>query len=334
VAEPTTVNVAYIIPGTGDLVGTWGSAAMNPDWTAADGFQGGVQTISVSNAPITLTSPSGTITPSAGPTQSQNAVLRFTGTLTGAVQVTLPLPGYYVIEHLATGNFVLSFRAVGSGEIIGFPPGEVNHVYCDGTNVRFVNLGRIGHSEIWAGLTALPAWVTTCTKQPYLINDGTVYNVSSYPFLGAQLLGKFGGNGSTTFAVPDSRGRMQLPYDGTGTRITSTFCGINGQTIGASADAQSVTLLASQIPVITSTNASQNIIVTGPFGHTMVIDQVANSGNFPGGGISLFTGGSSTSSAQFSGSNFISVTSNNAGGSFHTNVQPSQVTGISVIRAA
>jgi hypothetical protein len=66
----------------------------------------------------------------------------------------------------------------------------------------------------------------------------------------------------------------------------------------------------------------------------MVIDQVASSGNFGGGSIFLFTNGALTSSAQFSGSNSISVTSNNTGGGAHNNVQPSQVTGISVIRAA
>ena len=124
-----------IIPNTGDLTGTWGSAALNPDFVALDGFQGGVTTISVTSSPVTLTVPSGfTATPSAGPTQAQNAVLKFSGTLTGNVQATLPMPGYYIIDtfSLAGFSFVLSLRAVGSGEVIGMPFVSVKHVYSDG----------------------------------------------------------------------------------------------------------------------------------------------------------------------------------------------------------
>src|ERR1700679_270784 len=95
--EPVTVNVGIIIPNTGDLPNLWGANALNPDFVALDGFQGGVTTIAVSNAPITLSVPAGFVaTPSAGPTQAQNAVLRFIGTVTTNLSVTLPMPGYYI----------------------------------------------------------------------------------------------------------------------------------------------------------------------------------------------------------------------------------------------
>src|SRR5262249_41286884 len=156
---------------------------------------GGVQTISAGASPITLTSPTGTPVPGAGPTQAQNAVLRITGTLTANVQITLPLPGPLIIENLTTGNFVLSFRAIGSGDVIAVDQGEIRTVYNDGTNVRFVNLGgRIGDVSIWAGLSAMPSWVAACTKKPYLLCDGTIYNFSDFPYLGRRLAGSFGGN--------------------------------------------------------------------------------------------------------------------------------------------
>jgi hypothetical protein len=123
--EPTTVNVGLIVPNTGDLVGVWGSNAINPDLLALDGFLGGFQIVSASNAPITLTSPSGfTPTPSGGPTQAQNLVLSCMGTLTADVQVTLPIPGSYIVENLTTGNFVLSFAAAGSGRVVAVDQGE------------------------------------------------------------------------------------------------------------------------------------------------------------------------------------------------------------------
>jgi microcystin-dependent protein len=174
---------------------------------------------------------------------------------------------------------------------------------------------------MWAGYTAMPAWVTACTNVPYLLCDGSVYNVSAFPSLGAKLLGKFGGNGVTTFAVPDSGGRIQLPYDTTGARITVAGCGINGQTIGASQDQQTVTLTTPQIP-------AHNHGVTDP-GHAHSYSQFsAGPGSVGGGGA---FGGNVGATTGTSGTG-ISI-QNTGGGGAHNNVQPSQVTGIMVIRA-
>lgn len=332
-AEPTTVNCGLIIPSTGDLTGTWGSAAINPDFVAVDGYFGGVQTISASNAAIVLTSPSNfTPTPGAGPTQSQNAVLRFTGALTANVQVTLPLPGFYILENLTTGNFVLSFRALGSGEVIGIDQGEVQHVYNDGTNVRFVNLGRIGAIEIWAGLTAMPAWVSACTKPPYLLCNAQTFLFSTYPYLAAKLSNKFGGNGTTTGAVPDLQGRVALPYDGTGTRITSAGCGLNGQTIGAALDEQTYTMQRSDLPNVAPTFTGTQQTWNVQFASGTPWSSVANFAFSTGTGANTIGHDSATVTITPSGT--ISSINGNVTQTAQPNVQPSQVTGIAVIRAA
>lgn len=334
-AEPTTVNTGLIIPNTGDLPGTWGSAALNPDFVAIDGYFGGVQTISLSTN-TTLTAPIGfTPTPSGGPTQAQNAVLKFTGALTSSVVVTLPLPGYYIVSNTTTGNFVTVLRAAGTGQIIAVDQGETQHVFCDGTNVVFCNLGRVGEITIWAGLAAMPGWVTNCTVPPYLLCDGSIYNFSTYPYLGKRLGSAFGGNGITTFGVPDHRGRVALPYDGTGARITTAGSGLSGTTIGAALDQQTVTLSASQIPSITSSvsvtaSTANNYLVASPstgFGLTLFSAQ-AGSQVFQAFSNGASVSGTTTIASSGSG------TSNNTGGAAHNNVQPSQVTGISVIRAA
>jgi microcystin-dependent protein len=260
-----TPNSGLVVDPTGSNVGTWADNVTNPDFVAIDGLLAGVQTISVASTPVTLTSPATfTPTPGGGPTQAQNRVLRFTGTLTADVTVTLPVPGSYIIENLTTGNFVLSFRGVTATEVIGTPQGERVEIYNDGANVRFVGLARMGAMELWAGLSAMPAWVTACTVKPYLLADGTAtYTFADFPALGARMGSTFGGNGITTFGVPDLRGRVPLAYDGTGTRITVAGCGLNGQTLGAAnSNAQNVTLVADQIPSLTSVNASQSISVT------------------------------------------------------------------------
>ena len=318
--EPLTVNTGLVVAGTGDLVGTWGSGALNPNFVALDGYFGGVTTVSASNAPIVLTTPAGfTPTPSAGPTQAQNAVLKFTGALTAGVQVTLPIPGYYIVDNQTTGAFVLSFRAIGSGAVIAVDQQDTQHIYNDGTNVRFVNLGRIAATEMWAGLTALPAWVTACTQQPYLLCDGTVYNFTAYPALAQRLLGKFGGNGISTFAVPDSQGRIQLPYDGTGTRITAAISNINGQTIGAAGGDQNT---QDHTHTFDGTPATITVTSSGIGGGAVGNIQIGGSQVTPAG-----------SNGTASGSYTPAGTNTTFGTGASQNVQPSQVTGIMVIRA-
>lgn len=295
---------------------------------AIDGLIGGVQTISAGAAPIILTAPAGfTATPGAGPTQSQNRVLRFTGTLTADVRVTLPLPGAYLIDNRTTGNFVLSFQGATATEVVAIDQGEVVEIYNDGANVRFVNLGRVGKLEFWGGLTAMPAWVTACTVKPYLYADGTIYNISDFPWLGAKYLAKFGGNGITTFGVQDLRGRVPLAYDGTGTRITAALCGVNGQTMGASGGIAGEALTRAHL-----TNVTIGVTINDPghfHGYTAPAPG-AGTGTTP----NYFQSGA-TSSTTTTAVTGISASFNLNGGVTQTvlnNLQPSQVAGIWVVK--
>ena len=79
-------------PNTGDLVGAWGTTAVNANMQAVGGMFGGTLNISLSGATtITLTGPSG-LTPGAGPTQQQNFLLTFNGAQTGNAVVLFSRP--------------------------------------------------------------------------------------------------------------------------------------------------------------------------------------------------------------------------------------------------
>lgn len=324
--EPVTQNVGLIVPNTGDLPGTWGSNAINPDLVALDGMLGGVATVGLTNANVTLTKPSGTIAPGAGPNQAQNAVVRFTGVLTANVTVTLPLPGFTTIENLTTGNFIVSFRAVGAGEVIATPQGSCMRVYNDGTNVRFVNdiASFPGKSEKLDGVSAVPTWITACTVKPYLLADGSLYPVATYPALAALFGNKFGGDGVTTFGVPDKQGRIDLPYAGTTGRITVAGCGINGQTIGAAGGEQSHTLTAAESAALTYRSD-----VTDP---THAHPYVGSNFENPGAGGGGFAGSQASRTTSSAATGISVATSSNAGGGAHNNVQPAIVTGICLIK--
>lgn len=252
--EPTTPLKALIIPNTGDLVGSWGTAAVNVDWTAVDGMLGGVQTISLAAATtFTLSAPAGSITPGAGPNQAQNAVLKFTGTLTGNAVITLPLPGRYIVKNSCTvGTNYIQMRAVGTGNLIGIPDGRAIEVWSDGTDVDFCDQADPG-AFLDLAMATTPSWYAGCTVLPWLICDSSVYTTSIYPILGGRLGSTFGGNGITTFGVPDLRARNRISLDNQGTqgaagRVTVALSGVNGTTIGSSGGAQNQTLLKAQLP--------------------------------------------------------------------------------------
>lgn len=323
--DPTTVNVALIVPNTGADVGTWGVVALNPDFVSIDGFLGGVVTIGVSNIPVTLTAPAGAITPSQGPTQSQNAVLRFTGAISANVQVTLPLPGYMIIENLTTGAFVLSFRAVGSGQVIGTAQGSIRHIYSDGTNVRFVNLPDPGTYWDLAAST-VPAWVSACTVPPWLNCDGSVFSAATYPYLNAVLGGTI---------LPDLRGRNRYSLNqGTG-RLTSAGSGIDGNTLLAAGGTNGAMLAANQIPAgVPSSNGAQVIAVTS---NRLLIDATGVLQDFNPVTASGFRAPNNTAALRAqdsSGSNAISVVSTNAGQVALGSTTPGVAAGITLIRAA
>lgn len=236
---PNTNNIALNIPATGDLPGAWGTTAVNANMTVVDGILAGSQAISLTGSSATTLAiatgviGTGSISPGAGPTQSANRVIAFSGTLSSNCVVTMPRPGSWIVKNgCIVGSFSLQMRATGTGNLIGLPPGEAIEVYCDGTNMDFVGLGRVG-SYMRLAVTATPAWMSACTVLPYLpCNSSTVtYLISTYPALGASLGSTFGGNGVTTFGVPDKTNKVGVPI---GALLTSGNCGFDGSALGAS----------------------------------------------------------------------------------------------------
>lgn len=330
-ADPTTTNILLDVPTRGSDPGTW-DIPVNFNSLALDGILGGVGSVSASNVPFTLTAPSGTPTPAAGPTQSQNAVLRVTGALSGTVQITLPLPGYMIVENLTTGTFVLSFRAVAIGQVIAIEQGSIQHIYNDGTNVRFVNLPPVGSYFDICDAT-VPAWITGCSVPPYLNCDGTTFSAVTYPYLNSKL----GGN-----TLPDFRGRGAFYLNqGTG-RLTTTGAGIDGNTRFTPGGNNGITLALNQIPSITTIGAISLSTFNISGGGTRN-NIIATSGNV--GGVQTLGGSQQASPATGAGGtgDYAGVTSITGNGSFTytnggiqslANAAPGVVSGIRLIRAA
>jgi microcystin-dependent protein len=111
------------------------------------------------------------------------------------------------------------------------------------------------------------------------------------------------GDGSTTFNVPDARGRVSVGRDdmnGTAaSRMTSGGSGVNGVLLGAAGGVETVTLTASQIPAHTH-----------PYGFN-------GAGTGAGSNAQLYQGTNTGSAGN--------VPANTGGGGAHSNTQPTLV---------
>jgi microcystin-dependent protein len=168
----------------------------------------------------------------------------------------------------------------------------------------------VGTMKMWLGATA-ESGLAFCYGQAL---SRSTY-ASLYAFLGTT----YGaGDGSTTFNLPDFRGRTGVGRDNMGGtaagRVTAAGSGLDGATLGAVGGAQTHTLTAAQIPAHTHP-------VNDP-GHSHTQDcavRLPSSGNnfntpFAGGGTNALTTNSSTTG--------VTVGNNTGGGGGHNNMQP------------
>ena len=174
-------------------------------------------------------------------------------------------------------------------------------------------------SQIPEGATAgvpigavIDFWGTT-PPSGYLFAAGQAVSRSTYADLFAAIGTNAGsGDGSTTFNLPDYRGRVGAGRENMATPATTRLNTLSSSTLGASGGAQTHTLTAAQMPV-------HNHSVTDP-GHTHSYQRPTVQGNV--GAEGAITSSTTVTSAS-TGSATTGITiANKGGGKAHNNVQP------------
>lgn len=320
--EPTTVNIGLIVPNTGDLVGAWGTAALNVNLSALDGYVGGVLSLSLGAATtITLTTASATLTPGAGPYQSANSIIELSGTLSGNAVFAITQPGVYRFYNGCTvgTNYVQIKPVSGTGLAVGIPDGELWHVHFDGTNCRLIGLPHVGQL-IDLCVATTPAWMNAFSVAPYLLCNGGIYSVAPYPTLATRLGSTFGGNGITTFGVPDYQNRYFIPIDfGGNLRITVASSGIDGTAFGATGGSQNL-----------QSHSHASPAVTDP-GHQHGYSQGLGNAGSPGGGGNAGSLVNGTTTVATTGITLAANVGTTGGGS-SGNIPPAIVGGLRMIK--
>ncbi len=86
----------------------------------------------------------------------------------------------------------------------------------------------------------------------YIFPYGQIANVADFPALGALFGSTYGGNGSTTFGLPDKRGRASFGKDDMGGspagRLSGQPGGINGLILGGAGGAEARSLNSGNLP--------------------------------------------------------------------------------------
>lgn len=144
----------------------------------------------------------------------------------------------------------------------------------------------------WSGLTAPGGWI---------LAYGQTLLRSAYPALWAFAQAEIAagntlytnGDGSTTFTVPDMRGRLPAGKDNMGgsaaNRLTSTTMTPNGETLGANGGAQTQTLVTDNLPAYTpSGTVSQPTGTVNGNGAITAFQGSVPSAVSPGSGIAVF----------------------------------------------
>lgn len=125
---PTTTFKSWTLPTQGGNSGTWGNDLNNNPFASADKNLGGIVTKSLSNVNVTLTA-----------SESENLILRLTGTLTGNVQITTSAQGVTLVENATSGAFSVTINYTGGiGTPVTVPQGILSLVTTDATNGPFL----------------------------------------------------------------------------------------------------------------------------------------------------------------------------------------------------
>lgn len=254
-------NKGYTIPTVFGDFNIWGGE-LNSNFTTIDLNIGGTVSIAVSGASASVSG-----------TTVQNSGFKFTGSLSGTNTVTFTsYAGFAFIQNGTSGGQNISC-GISGGLAVTVPNGISMPIWSDGLNFYSLTIAGGGTTTTGSGAFVLASGATvtnlngvlpTGMMVPYagtaapsgggwLFCDGSAVSRTTYAALFAVCSTNFGaGDGSTTFNLPDMRGRTPVGYDAsnaTGRMTNSAGNGISASTVGNSGGEQAHILSGAELAI-------------------------------------------------------------------------------------
>jgi len=149
-ANSTSASLKLTVQQTGENSGTWGQFT-NTNLLILEQAIGGYDAVGLNaTTGATLTFSNGVLS------NGKNQVLRLTGTITSAVNVTIPdsIEKTYLVENATTGAFTVTFKtSSGTGATWSTTDKGYKILYSDGTNIVDItaDLGDITAGDVTSG---------------------------------------------------------------------------------------------------------------------------------------------------------------------------------------
>ena len=318
-----TTEIYLEEPGLGDYTNDW-NVPVNSNFTIIDAAIGGSTSVAFTNANVTLSVP-----------QAAYFSIVCTGTLTANVALILPatIGGRRTIFNQCSGAYTLTVLNgsgdTGGGVVVG--QGFITPVVLTAGRAYYDAYGSTPPGTLLQ--TALN-W----TPPGFILCYGQAISRATYSQLWSIAQQGSGwtwgnGDGSTTFNLPDFRGRLLAGADNMGGTAAGN---LTGYTVGTTGGLQTHTLTTTEIPSHTHTDSGHNHALTDPsHSHSILLPQGSGSG--PGSGaISSTNPNFNTSFTTNISSTGITIATGNAnnqntgGGGAHSIVQPTAAVNVMI----
>ena len=215
-----------------------------------------------------------------------------------------------IVKDTGTGKLKVPSNGIGSNELSSDASADANRAvdtnHIKDGSVTAAKLDSAAVSVLMPTASLMP-YAGSAAPTGYLLCDGAAISRTTYSDLFGIVGTTYGvGDGSTTFNIPDLRGRVIAGQDDMGgtsaNRLTGLTGGVNGDNLGATGGAETHLLTASELPQHTHT-----------FSGT-----VSRDGSSAGNPTEIVMDDDSNLTA----SNVTTANGGNAGDQPHNNVQP------------
>jgi microcystin-dependent protein len=197
---------------------------------------------------------------------------------------------------------VVDFQRIGFEGAASFESADINSLTVnsaftlpttDGSADQVLSTDGAG-TVSWVGVTGMPvgalipyAGTTSPDTNLYLLCDGAAVSRTTYATLFAVIGTSFGvGDGSTTFNVPDLRGRIPMGLDNLGGTPANRVTDANADALGGTVGAQDHTLTEAELPSHSHSQTSHTHSVDPPSTSVSFNQTIRRTGGYGLGGAS------------------------------------------------